>query len=100
MVEGKQIFKCSSETCSAHQYVEEAVRALEGIAEKLSEGQTEIRIHLAKLSENMESVARLHKRIDSLEAKVEHQGVFMYKLLGGAIVLSVLLPPIIEHWLK
>lgn len=90
---------CNPDTCSAHMYVEEAVKALEGIARKLSEGQTEIRVHLAKLSENSESVSRLHSRIDALEDKIEVQQKFVYKLIGGISVAVFVIPLIVGHFI-
>ncbi len=91
-------YKCD-ELCSAHKYVEESVKALEGIARQLSEGQTEIRINLARLTENMESVSRLHDRIDVFEAKMEDQQRFIYKLIGGLIVISIGLPLVLRYLL-
>lgn len=100
---------CNPQDCKTHEYVVSVFDRLEGIVSKLAESNHSLELSIVKITENMDSVRRLHDRIDNIEigqetmkavdarlSKVEVSDEktksFMWKLTGGFTALTFLAP--------
>lgn len=111
---GKEMLRvCDPKDCKTHEYVVSVFDRLEGLVSKLADGQHNLELNIVKLTENMDTVKRLHDRMDSMEItqetmkamdsrmiKVEESEEklkgFMWKLTGGIAVASAFLPKILS----
>lgn len=105
---------CKSEDCDAHIYMDETLRELKHMSQRLVESQQALERTSVKLTENLEELQRTNQRIDSyiltqqnknteFEKKLAEQAAFMNKAVGVLSTLTFTLPIglfLLGLWLK
>lgn len=96
--------KCSideDQACKMEGRIDDVVERFSRLAEKLTENQIEIRLNIVKLTENMHDMKRVHGRVDKVEEDIKKIAPLVYKMVGVATFLAVLIPAILtEYFMK
>ena len=89
--------KCENPECLMEEKVAAVVDRFGRLAEKLADNQIEMRMSIVKLTENMHELKRVHERVDLIEADLKKLNPLVYKLIGAACVLGVVVPIITTY---
>jgi len=91
---GKQQKKvrCDPRTCGIEVTVKEVFREFKDIAGKLTENQTSMQLQIQKLSDNIEVIGKVEKRMDKIEEKVDKNSMMMYKVVGIGMAFAAATP--------
>lgn len=92
--------KCDNEHCEAHVFTMDLISKLEGVTEKLMDGQHDIKENIIRLTENLLELQRTNQRYDKMceevkakdkeqDDQIKHNSAFVNKAIGvvGAISL-------------
>ena len=90
---------CDPSNCSATAYIEKVLGDFTGIAEKLTEGQVQMQINLAKLTEAMGGIKRLDGDLTKLEDKVDKNSQVLWKVVGVGMALAMVIPLVIQNFM-
>ena len=92
---------CDKQHCEAHFHVMELISKLEGVSDKLVEGQSDIKQSIVKLTENLLEMQRANNRFEKRceeqdrinnqhEEKIRKNSDFVNKAIGVVGSISVL----------
>ena len=90
---------CDVTNCSAQEYVRKVSDDFTRIAERLTEGQITMQINLAKLTESVAGIKRLDNDLSKLENKVDKNSEMLWKVVGAAMAVAVIIPLVIEKFI-
>ena len=92
----KKKTRCDPVKCGMEEKLQRVMDKFTTIAEKLAEGQQDIRITLQRLTDNMEFVEKLDEKVDRVECKVDKNGAMVWKMVGTGGALLILIPLALE----
>ena len=90
---------CDATNCTAHAQVEQVLGDFTSIAEKLSDGQLQMQLSIARLGENIKGIKSISEDLGKLEDKVDKNSQLLWKVVGGVSVVALVAPVIISKFL-
>jgi len=90
--------KCDASNCPTQDYVEQVLGDFTKIADKLTEGQVQMQVHLARLTESLSGIKRLDDDLGKLEDKVDQNSQMLWKVVGGVSVIALVAPIIVGNF--
>ncbi|MBV5342720.1 hypothetical protein JZU68_03585 [bacterium] len=104
---------CDPRDCKTLEYVGGVIDKLESIVGRLADSQHAMELNVAKLTENMDTVRRLHDRLDKVEVSqetikaidsrvikteisIEQLKSFMWKAVGAVGIIAFFMPIIMK----
>ena len=91
--------KCDTSNCPTQDYVEQVLGDFTGIANKLSEGQMQMQVSIARLGENIKGIKGISDDLSKLEDKVDKNSQMLWKVVGGVSVVALVAPILIGKFI-
>ena len=91
----KKKVMCDPRDCGIEETVEKVFNKFSEVTEKLVENQGIMQVQIQRLTDNIEVIGKVEKRMDKIEEKVDRNSVMVWKMVGigmaGAIAGPLLL---------
>jgi len=92
MGKGKKVTRCDPRDCGIEDTVKEVFGKFVGIAEKLTDNQAVMQLQIQKLTDNIEVIGKVEKRIEKVEDKLSDNTKLIYKIMGVGLAAAIILP--------
>ena len=95
----KKAVGCTPATCGIEEKLEKVFDKFTKIAEKLADNQNIMQIQIQKLSDNIEIIGKVERRMDKLDDQIKENSMVIYKIMGIGMVAAMAVPVLLRNFL-